>query len=125
MKMKFLKCKGCGKIVLEIKGSSCPTKCCGEPMEEMIPGMTEGAGEKHIPDCDLDGNTLRVQVGSVLHPMLEEHHIEWVAVQTKEGFQLKELQPGKEPKADFILTEDDEVEAVYENCNLHGFWKAV
>ena len=125
MNAKFLKCKGCGKIVLEIKGSACPTKCCGEPMEELIAGMTEGAGEKHIPDCDLDGSTLHVQVGSVLHPMLEEHHIEWIAVQSKKGLQIKDLQPGEEPKADFILTEDDEVEAVYENCNLHGFWKAI
>ncbi len=125
MNLTFLKCAGCGKIVAVIKGSACPTKCCGEPMEEMIPGMTEGAGEKHIPDCTLDGSRLHVQVGSVIHPMLDEHHIEWIAVQSKKGFQIKDLKAGEAPVADFILTDDDEVEAVYENCNLHGYWKAI
>ena len=67
---------------------------------------------------------MNVTVGSVEHPMLDAHYIEFIALQTKKGAQLKPLKPGEAPKASFELTEDDELEAVYEYCNLHGLWKA-
>lgn len=122
--IKFLKCNGCGKIVAEIKGSACPTKCCGEPMVEMVPNTTDGALEKHVPVIEQDGRFVKVSVGSVLHPMLAEHYIEFIALETTGGCHIKQLQPGEEPVAFFALAEGEEVVAAYEHCNLHGFWKA-
>ena len=122
--MNLLRCEGCGKIVAVVKGSACPTKCCGEPMVEMVPNTTDGAHEKHVPVIKVEGNLVTVTVGSVEHPMLEEHSIEWIMLETKEGRQRKTLKPGMKPQAVFAITEDDEVVAAYEYCNLHGFWKA-
>lgn len=120
--MKFYKCEKCGKMVGIVKGSACPTMCCGEEMVELVPGTTDAAQEKHVPAYTVEGNMVCVQVGEVAHPMLPEHYIEWIALQTKEGNQRKALKPGDEPKACFAITEGDEVEAVYAYCNLHSLW---
>lgn len=122
--MKFLICKGCGKIVGMIRESKCPTKCCGEPMEEMIPGTSDGAHEKHVPVIETNGRDITVKVGAAAHPMLEEHQIMWIALETQQGAQRKTLKPGEEPKAVFALAPGDRVVAAYEYCNLHGLWKA-
>ena len=97
--------------------------CCGEPMEEIVAGTTEAATEKHIPVYEVKDNIVYVTVGSVEHPMLPEHYIEWIALQTKQGNQRKSLKPGEAPKACFALCEGDEVVAVYAYCNLHSLWK--
>ena len=120
--MKFYKCEKCGKMVGIVKGSPCPTMCCGEEMVELVPGTTDAAQEKHVPAYTVEGSMVCVQVGEVAHPMLPEHYIEWIALQTKEGNQRKALKPGDEPKACFAITEGDEVEAVYAYCNLHSLW---
>ncbi len=120
--MKFYKCEKCGKIVGIVTDSPCPTMCCGEAMVEIVPGSTDAAQEKHVPVYTVDGGKVCVQVGDVAHPMLPEHYIEWIALQTKEGNQRKSLKPGDEPKACFAITEGDEVEAVYAYCNLHSLW---
>ncbi len=122
--MKFFKCEGCGKMAVLFKESACPTKCCGEPMKEIIPGSTDAAKEKHVPVIAQEGNIVKVCVGSVAHPMMEEHHIEWIILETDQGFQKKDLVPGAEPAATFALTEGETVKAAYESCNLHGIWKA-
>lgn len=121
--MKFYICKGCGKIIGMIRSSACPTKCCGEAMEEMVPNTTDGALEKHVPVVEINGRDVTVRVGSAEHPMLEEHYIMWIALETKQGAQRKELVPGHAPVATFALAEGDEVVAAYEYCNLHGLWK--
>lgn len=121
--MKFYQCKKCKKTVGMIQSSPCPTMCCGEPMEELIANTTDAALEKHVPDVTIKDNMVFVQVGSVAHPMLEEHFIQWIALETKQGAQRKPLTPGSEPKAVFALAEGDEPVAVYEYCNLHGLWK--
>ncbi len=122
--IKFLKCQGCGKIVIEVKGSKCPTKCCGEPMEEMVPNTTDGAVEKHVPVIERNGQTVTVTVGSVEHPMTEAHYIEFIVLETTCGYKLQQLTPEDKPTAVFALAEGEEVVAAYEHCNLHGFWKA-
>jgi superoxide reductase len=119
---KFYKCKHCGNIVGMIHSSGAPLTCCGERMEELVPNTVDAAKEKHVPVVTVEGNKVVVEVGSVAHPMLEEHFIQWIYLQTKNGGQRKCLAPGQEPKATFAL-EDDEVVAVYEYCNLHGLWK--
>ena len=123
MEMKFYRCPVCGQIIAMVKKAACPVMCCGKPMEEIIAGTTEAAKEKHIPVVEIDGNKVTVKVGSVAHPMLPEHYIEWVALQTKQGNQRKALKPGDEPVACFALCDGDEVEAAYAYCNLHSLWK--
>lgn len=122
--MKFYKCKHCGKIIAIVNEKACPTICCGEPMSELIPNTEDGAHEKHIPVVKVEGNIVHVEVGEVLHPMLDAHYIEWIAIQTNLGNQRKVLKPGDEPKADFALLPGEKVLKVMEHCNLHGLYKA-
>ena len=124
MEMKFYRCAHCGNIVAMVKSCGVPVVCCGESMKEIVPGTTDAAVEKHVPVWSVDGNKVRVRVGSVTHPMLPEHYIEWVSIQTKQGNQRKALQPGQAPEVCFSLCEGDEVLAVYAYCNLHSLWKA-
>ena len=85
---------------------------------------TDAAVEKHVPVWTVENDIVHVKVGSVEHPMLPEHYIEWVSLHTKQGNQRKELHPGDAPEICFALCEGDEVESVYAYCNLHGLWKA-
>ena len=120
---KFFRCKHCGNFVGLVTGGGVPMICCGEPMEELIPNTSDGAGEKHVPAVYVDGNTVTVQVGTVMHPALPEHHIEFIYLETENGGQRKSIVVGADPVAHFLLTGDKPV-AVYEYCNLHGLWKA-
>lgn len=124
MEMKFYRCAHCGQIIAIVKETGVPVICCGEPMKQIIPGTTDAAVEKHVPVIEVKGNIVEVSVGSVTHPMLPEHYIQWIALQTKFGNQRAELKPGMEPKARFALVDGDEVIAAYEYCNLHSLWKA-
>lgn len=124
MEQKFYICKHCGNIVAMVKDAGVPVVCCGERMAELIPGTSDGAAEKHVPVYVVDGNLVNVTVGAVEHPMLENHYIEWISIQTNYGNQRKVLKPGEAPKASFALLEGEKVEAVYAYCNLHGLWKA-
>ena len=121
--MKFYKCEICGKIVAMVKETPVDTMCCGQAMRELVPGTTDGAAEKHVPVYTVEGNTVKVKVGSVEHPMTDAHHIEWIAIETENGNQRKELKPGDKPEATFALVPRDKVKSVYEYCNIHGLWK--
>ena len=120
---RFFICRHCGNIVAMVKASGVPVVCCGENMQELVPNTTEAATEKHIPVIEVNGNTVTVTVGSTIHPMLAEHHIEWISLETREGNQRKELVPTGEPKAVFVLNDGDAPVAAYAYCNLHGLWK--
>lgn len=124
MELKFYICEHCGNIVMMVKDQGVPVMCCGQDMTEIIPGTTDAAVEKHVPVYTVEGNIVKVTVGSVEHPMLSAHYIEWIALKTKQGVQMKELQPGDKPAACFALADGDEVEEVYAYCNLHSLWKA-
>lgn len=124
MKQKFFICNHCGNIIAMVKDKGVPVKCCGENMTELVANTKDAAQEKHVPVFTVEDGVVTVTVGSVEHPMLEEHYIEWISLQTKEGNQRKVLNPGEAPTVKFAITEGDEVEAVYEYCNLHGLWKA-
>ena len=91
-------------------------------MTELVPGTVEASREKHLPDVKVDGNVVHVSVGSIAHPMAEEHSILWVYLQTDKGGQRKELNPGVAPSVSFILCDEKPI-AVYAYCNLHGLWK--
>ena len=124
MKQRFYKCSHCGNIIEKIEDKGVPVVCCGEKMEELIPGTVDAAVEKHVPQYSVEENLVRVAVGSGEHPMIPEHFIQWVSLQTKQGTQLKKLSPGEKPEVVFVLAEGDSVEAVYAYCNLHGLWEA-
>ena len=124
MEMKFYQCAHCGQIVAIVKGTGVPIMCCGEAMKEIVPGTTDAAVEKHVPVIEVNGTNVTVTVGSVEHPMLSEHYIEWIALETKSGNQRKALSPGDAPKACFAICEGDEVVAAYAYCNLHSLWKS-
>lgn len=124
MDMKFYICEHCGNIIAKVKDAGVPVVCCGEKMKELVPNTEDAAQEKHVPVCEVKGNIVEVTVGSVEHPMVEEHYIEWIALQTDKGNQRKALKPGEAPKVDFALLDGEKVVAVYAYCNLHGLWKA-
>ena len=123
MALRVFRCKKCGQMVMMLKKSKCDMYCCEEAMEELIPGTTDAAVEKHVPVYEVKDNKVYVTVGDVIHPMMEQHDIEWIVLETKNGIQKKDLTPKDEPKAIFPLMEGDSVIAVYEYCNLHGLWR--
>lgn len=120
--MKFYRCEHCGNIITKVNDAGVDVICCGEKMKELVPGATDGAHEKHVPLVTLSGNAIKVQVGEVMHPMMEEHYIQFIALETEHGLQIKYLTPQDKPEAEFVITEGDEPVAVYEYCNLHGLW---
>ena len=124
VEMQFYRCETCGQMVAIVKKTGVPLVCCGKPMQELVPGVSDGAAEKHVPVYEVQGNCVCVRVGEAAHPMTEQHSIEWIALKTKYGNQRKLLCPGDVPEACFAIREGDAVEAVYAYCNLHGLWKA-
>ena len=121
-KLVFYKCEHCGNVVVKLHDSGVPLVCCGEEMVTLVADSTDAATEKHVPQVTVTGNSMHVQVGSVEHPMLDVHWIEFIVVETKKGFQMKWLNPGDAPVADFVLDPEDEALRVFEMCNIHGLW---
>ena len=121
--VKFYICPRCGNIVEMVHDAGVNPVCCGQKMNELVPGAIEASGEKHIPAVNVEGGILEVNVGSVDHPMVDVHWIEWVQLVTDKGSYRKWLNPGEAPHVKFLLGEEKPI-AVYAYCNLHGLWKA-
>lgn len=119
---RFYICEHCGNIVGLIEDSGVPLMCCGKKMTKLEAGTVEASKEKHIPVVSVSDGIVNVNVGSVDHPMTEEHLIEWVYIQTDRGGQRKCLKAGDAPNVSFALKDETPV-AVYAYCNLHGLWK--
>lgn len=123
MEKMFYRCSMCGNIVeLVIKGGGQLT-CCGQPMVLLEANTVDAAVEKHVPSFKLDGDVLHVEIGSVQHPMTEEHYIQWIEFVQKDNCQRVMLTPADQPKATFKIDPAKGEFAVYEYCNLHGLWK--
>ena len=120
-KSKFFICRHCGNLIGMVHSSGVPVVCCGENMQELIANATDASGEKHVPVVSFEGNTVTATIGSVEHPMTEEHYIQWLFLETEKGGQRKELKSGEKPEAKFTLIDDEPV-GVYAYCNLHGLW---
>lgn len=120
---RFYICEHCGNLVGLIHNAGVPIMCCGQKMTQLEPGTVEASTEKHIPVAVMEGNTVKVEVGAVPHPMTEEHSIQWVYLQTDKGGQRKCLKAGASPVVTFALADEKPV-AVYAYCNLHGLWEA-
>ena len=123
MQQKFLRCEKCGNIIAMVNESGVTPMCCGQKMTVIEPNTTDAAVEKHVPEYKVEGDTVTVTVSSVEHPMVEEHYIQWISLQTTEGNQRRVLKPGDKPVAVFKLNGTEKVEAAYAYCNLHGLWK--
>lgn len=119
---KYFKCELCGNLVGKIKDSGVDIVCCGQNMTHLVPNTTDAAQEKHVPVCSFEDGKLVVNVGSVLHPMTEEHHISWIAVAQGNLTQRIELSHIDSPSATFTIGEGPAT--VYAYCNLHGLWSA-
>ena len=118
---KFYICEHCGNLVGMINDSGVPMVCCGQKMTKLEAGTVEASREKHIPVAKVEGDKVVVTVGSVEHPMAEEHSILWVYLRTDKGGQRKCLEVGKAPTVTFAL-EGEKPLAAYAYCNLHGLW---
>lgn len=123
MSQKFYVCEHCGNIITFLEDHGVPVICCGQEMTELIPGTVDAAVEKHVPVYTVADGMVSVSVGEVAHPMIPEHYIEWIWLQTKTGTQLKKLHPGDDPEVHFFIGPEDQVETVFAYCNLHGLWE--
>ncbi len=120
--LKFFRCEICGNMVEMIHKGGGTMVCCGQNMTELVPNTVDAVQEKHVPVAVKEENKLTVTVGSVLHPMTPEHHIEWIAIAQGERVQRAALDPEGSPEAEFYV-EDGPI-TLYEYCNLHGLWKS-
>jgi len=116
----FYRCERCGNIVALIKKGGGTLTCCGQAMTKLEANSTDAATEKHVPVVTKENGKIHVVVGSTLHPMLQEHYIEWIALVADDKVEFKYLKPGEEPKASFSEAKSG---TVYAYCNLHGLWK--
>lgn len=121
MATKFYKCNHCGNVIEKIVDSNVPVKCCGENMQELVANTVDASAEKHVPVVTrIDENTLKIEVGSAAHPMLPEHHIAFIYIETENGGTRINL--SDKPEAIYHTCNGNPI-AVYEYCNLHGLWK--
>lgn len=121
--VKFYICRHCGNVAFKVCDQGTPLSCCGEEMQEMVPRTADAGLEKHVPVLSrTEPDILRVHVGATEHPMLAEHSIQFICLETDRGFRVAYLSPGEKPQADFCIKGCTPV-AVYEYCNIHGLWK--
>ena len=120
MTTKFYKCETCGNVIVKLVDSKVPVMCCGKKMEELVPNTVDASNEKHVPVVSwINDNTIKVDVGSVAHPMEAAHHIAFIYVETDKGGIKIDLKD--KPEAVIALGDAKPI-AVYEYCNLHGLW---
>jgi len=121
--LEIYKCALCGNIVEVLHGAAGALTCCGQGMSLMTENTTDAATEKHVPVISISGNSVKVQVGSVPHPMQDEHYIEWIELIADGISYTQFLKPGEAPEATFEVAGASNL-SVREYCNLHGHWAA-
>ena len=120
--MQVYKCNVCGNMAEMVHDGAGAMVCCNQPMVYMEENTVDAAVEKHVPVIEKKENGYLVKVGSVAHPMGEDHLIEWIEVISDGKIYRAHLKPGDAPEAFFVI-EGDNVYA-REYCNLHGLWKS-
>lgn len=118
--MKLLKCNVCGNLIELIEGSNENIVCCNEVMNIVTVNSTEASGEKHVPIYEILDNKIKVSVGSVIHPMEENHYIKWIALVSEKKTIKKYLKPGENPIVKFPYIQGS---TIYAYCNLHSIFK--
>ena len=116
------KCEVCGNIVEVLHIGTSDLVCCGQPMALQAENTVDAAKEKHVPVIEKIKGGVLVKVGSVEHPMIKTHYIEWIEIQTDKKVYRKFLNPGDKPQAEFLL--DEEVLYAREYCNIHRLWRS-
>ncbi len=120
-KLDIYKCEICGNIVEVVHGGAGDLACCGAPMVHLSENTVDAAKEKHVPVIEKVDGGYKVSVGSVAHPMTEEHYIEWIELIAGDTCYRQFLNPGDAPEAFFPVSADSVT--ARELCNLHGVWK--
>ncbi len=118
------KCNVCGNVIEILHEGADKLVCCGQPMELKETKTEEEGTEKHKPVIEVDGEGVVVKVGSIPHPMEEEHFIEWIEISTPKGTAKKFLKPGDAPIAKFPVKVDASAVSARAYCNVHGLWKS-
>ncbi|MEG0873125.1 MAG: desulfoferrodoxin family protein [Clostridia bacterium] len=117
-------CDICKNIVMFLQKSFGKLTCCNEPMRKILPNSVQADTKKHMPIGVFDGDNIIVEIGSIQHPMTEEHAIKWIYIVTDEGLaQKRDLNVGDIPKAIFQIGNAKRID-IYAYCNLHGLWKS-
>ena len=121
-RLEVYRCQLCGNIVHVVHAGAGQLVCCGQPMTHLDEQTADASTEKHVPVITaVDGGT-KVTVGSVPHPMAEDHFIQWIELIQDSKVYRQHLEPGAAPEAFFPVTGDNL--SAREYCNLHGHWKA-
>lgn len=120
--MKIYRCKVCGNIITKLHDSGVLVVCCGETMGELVANTTDASIEKHVPVTVIENNVYMVKVGSEPHPMTFDHYIEWIILETYDGFMVTYLKPNSEAQA--VFKTEQIVKSAYAYCNIHGLWKS-
>ena len=121
-RMEIYKCEICGNIVELTHGGAGELVCCGQPMKHLPEQTAEMATEKHVPVIERIDGGYRVTVGSTIHPMIEEHYIEWIELISGDSVFRQYLKPGMDPVAEFMTGDLPDVSA-REFCNIHLLWR--
>ena len=120
----FYHCELCGHVVSVAYPGAPTLVCCGQPMKKLEANTTDASKEKHVPVIEPKGEGTLIKIGSAPHPMTAEHHIAFVEIVLKNGKRGRaKLDPAGAPEVDFPVKTED-IETVYEYCNIHGLWKA-
>lgn len=120
--MKFYECKTCGNIMVLFEDSGVIPMCCGSPMKDLTPLVEDNGKEKHVPVITVNGNTVTIKVGDTPHPMMDEHYVKWIMLETNMGEYKRYLKPGMEPTITFNLVDGEHPVSAYEYCNIHSLW---
>lgn len=118
---QIYRCTICGNIVEVVNAAKGTLSCCGQPMKLMKENTTDGAREKHVPVVERIDGGYKVMIGSVEHPMADNHYIQWIELSADNMLFRKFLTPGEKPEAIFKV--DVEEVTAREYCNLHGLWE--
>lgn len=120
-RLEVYKCTICGNIIEVLTGGNGKLVCCGQPMELLNEKTADAATEKHVPVIEKADNGYKVTVGSIPHPMEEEHYIEWIELLAGRKAYRQFLKPGE--KAEAIFKVDATEVSAREHCNKHGLWR--
>lgn len=120
-RFEIYKCDLCGSVIEVLTGAGGTLVCCDKEMRLLKENTVDAALEKHVPVVTDSADGLLVNVGSVDHPMTDDHYIEWIEVIAGDATYTTFLKPGDKPQACFPNLKGDYI--VREHCNLHGVWK--
>ncbi len=119
-RLQVYRCEVCGNMVEVLHQAKGQLVCCGQPMKLCQENTSDAAREKHVPVVEKTADGIKVKVGSLPHPMEEDHYIEWVELIAAGKDGRRFLKPGSAPEATFKMEAAQVTARAY--CNLHGLW---